>query len=131
MTNGSEIARGSLVDHGKLLKILGISFGIAVSIGGAIGGGIMRNPGTVAANLGSAWLVLSAWILGGCFSLIGANTYAELSTAVPEDGGPYVYIRRAYGNFWGFAGGIVDLIQNCCALAYLSIAFGEYVGMLM
>src|SRR5690348_13962521 len=116
------------LDHGRLLKILGVGFGLAVSIGGAIGGGILRNPGIVAANLGSRWLIIAAWLLGGLFSVIGANTYAELSTALPEDGGPYVFLRRAYGNFWGFAGGLTDFTQNCCALAYLSITFGEYFG---
>jgi APA family basic amino acid/polyamine antiporter len=74
------------------------------------------------------WLVIGAWVLGGLFSLTGANTYAELATAVPENGGPYVFIRRAYGDFWGFAGGATDYIQNCCATAYLSIVFGEYLG---
>jgi APA family basic amino acid/polyamine antiporter len=114
--------------EGKLLKILGVGFGLAVAVGGAIGGGILRNPGIVAANLGSEWLVIGAWTLGGVFSLIGANTYAELATAVPQDGGPYVFIRRAYGDFWGFAGGMNDFVQNCCATAYLSIAFGEFLG---
>jgi APA family basic amino acid/polyamine antiporter len=116
---------------GNLLKILGIGFGLAVAVGGAIGGGILRNPGIVAANLGSVWLVIGAWMLGGIFSLIGANSYAELAAAVPENGGPYVFIRRAYGDFWGFAGGATDYIQNCCATAYLSIVFGEYLGSLV
>ena len=119
------------IPRGKLLKILGVGFGLAVAVGGAIGGGILRNPGIVAANLGSVWLVIGAWTLGGIFSLIGANSYAELATAVPENGGPYVFIRRAYGDFWGFAGGATDYIQNCCATAYLSIVFGEYLGTLV
>jgi len=66
--------------------------------------------------------------LGGVFSLVGASTYAELATALPENGGPYVYIRRAYGDFWGFAGGLNDFVQQCCGTAYLSIAFGEFLG---
>ena len=78
----ATIAAAPKADHGKLLKILGVGFGIAIAIGGAIGSGILRNPGIVADKLGSAWLVLAAWSLGGVFSLIGANTYAELSTAM-------------------------------------------------
>ena len=35
---------------GKLLKILGVTFGIAVTVGGMIGLGILRTPGTVAAS---------------------------------------------------------------------------------
>ncbi len=50
---------------GKLLHILGVSFGIAGAIGGTIGAGILRTPGVVAAQLGSAELVILAWIVGG------------------------------------------------------------------
>lgn len=123
-----EIARGA--HRGHLLKILGVGFGLAIVIGAAIGNGILRNPGIVAANLGTAWLVVTAWTVGGIISLIGANTYAELSTALPEDGGPYVFIRRAYGDFWGFAGGMSDFAQNACALAYFTITIGEFLRMI-
>jgi APA family basic amino acid/polyamine antiporter len=110
----------------KLLKILGVGFGLAIVIGGMIGVGILRTPGIVAANLGNVWLIMSVWVFGGIYALMGANTYAELATTLPEDGGPYVYIRRAYGNFFGFAGGMNDFIICCCGNAYLSVAFGEF-----
>ena len=35
---------------GKLLQILGVGFGLAVTIGGTIGMGILRTPGAVAAT---------------------------------------------------------------------------------
>ncbi len=49
-------------EKNKLLKILGIGFGLAVVIGGMIGGGILRTPGIVAANTGSVWLIIGVWI---------------------------------------------------------------------
>ena len=116
--------------EGRLLKILGIGFGLAIVIGTAVGNGILRNPGIVAANLGSAWLVVAVWAIGGFIALIGANTYAELATALPEDGGPYVFIRRAYGDFWGFAGGMCDFVQNGCSIAYFTITIGEFSRMI-
>ena len=33
---------------GRLLRILGVGFGIAVGVGATIGGGILRTPGEVA-----------------------------------------------------------------------------------
>ena len=114
----------------KLLRILGVGFGLAIVIGATIGSGILRTPGVVAANLGSAWPVLAVWLLGGVYALVGANTFAELATMLPEDGGGYVYIRRAYGNFFGFAGGMNDFILTCCGAAYISIIFGEYAAAL-
>lgn len=124
-------SEGAFVAHeGRLLKILGIGFGLAIVIGAAIGNGILRNPGIVATNLGTTWLVIAAWTVGGIIALIGANTYAELSTAIPQDGGPYVFIRRAYGDFWGFAGGTCDFVQNGCAIAYFTITIGEFLRMI-
>lgn len=114
----------------KLLKILGVGFGLAIVIGGMIGGGILRTPGIVAANLGSVWLIIGVWIFGGIYALTGANTYAELATMLPEAGGGYVYIRRAFGNFFGFAGGMNDFVLNCCSNAYLSVTLGEYAAAL-
>jgi hypothetical protein len=39
---------------GKLLRVLGVGFGIAVAFGSSIGAGIMRTPATIAAGLPSA-----------------------------------------------------------------------------
>ncbi len=120
----------STVQKNKLLRILGIGFGLAIVIGATIGVGILRTPGMVAANLGSVWLIIGIWILGGVYALMSANTYAELATMLPKAGGGYVYIRRAYGDFFGFAGGINDFILSCCGAAYVSIVFGEYLAAL-
>src|SRR5438309_4712828 len=87
----------------RLLRILGVTFGLAIAVGGTIGIGILRVPGIVAGELGSAGLVMVVWILGGLYGFAGANTYAELGTTLPLAGGPYVYARRAYGDLGGFA----------------------------
>jgi APA family basic amino acid/polyamine antiporter len=54
---------------GKLLKILSIGFGLAISVGATVGVGILRNPGGVAEQLGSVWLIMLAWTLGGIYCL--------------------------------------------------------------
>ena len=69
-----------------LLRILGLTFGLAVILGGTIGVGILRTPGTVAAELGSRTLILAVWTLGGLYTLIGAVCFAELGTALPQTG---------------------------------------------
>ena len=63
---------------GKLLRILGVGFGLAVGIGATVGVGILRNPGGVAGHLGSVWPIMLAWALGGVYCLLGANYLAEL-----------------------------------------------------
>lgn len=116
----------SLSGKGNLLKILGVGFGLAITIGAVIGGGTLRMPGVVAGHLGSEWLIIGVWIFGGVWALLGANIQSEFGTMLPEAGGPYVYLRRAYGDFVGFAGGLNDCAINVCAIAYVSINVGEF-----
>ncbi|MBA4122952.1 MAG: amino acid permease [Acidobacteria bacterium] len=118
-------------DKNKLLRILGVTFGLAVVIGGTIGVGILRSPGAVAAQLGSVWLVILVWTLGGVYSLLGANYTAELATMIPKAGGPYVYAHRAYGDYGGFVVGWSDWLLNTLSIAYISIVFGEYAAALL
>ena len=41
------------VDTRKLLTVLGVTFGLSVTIGNTIGAGILRTPGTIAGQLPS------------------------------------------------------------------------------
>jgi len=91
-----------------LLRILGVTFGIAVVIGSSIGAGILRTPGPVMGHLGSGPAALAIWAVGGLYALVGAATLAELTTAIPRSGGFYVYARRALGDGFGFTIGCAD-----------------------
>jgi APA family basic amino acid/polyamine antiporter len=115
----------------QLFRILGLAFGLAVVFGGTVGVGILRLPGTVAAALGSAPLILLFWILGGIYALFGAISVAELGTMLPQAGGFYVYARRAFGGAAGFAVGWNDWLNNCAAIAYGTYAAAEYLGALL
>ena len=117
----------TVAPHGKLLKILGVTFGIAVTIGSMIGLGILRTPGSVAAQLGSVWLILVIWILGGAYSILGTLSVAELSTSLPQAGGWYVYARRTFGDYGGFVVGWSDWLVNCATNAFVAITVGEYL----
>ncbi|MFZ0036203.1 MAG: amino acid permease, partial [Candidatus Acidiferrales bacterium] len=110
----------------QLLRILGTGFGVAVVLGATVGVGILRLPGTVAAALGNYWLILLAWVVGGGYTLLGAVSMAELGTMLPQAGGFYVFAKRAFGGFVGFAVGWGDWVNNCAAIAYASAAAGEY-----
>jgi basic amino acid/polyamine antiporter, APA family len=110
----------------QLLRILGAGFGVAVVLGATIGVGILRLPGTVAAALGNYWLVLLSWIIGGAYALLGAVSVAELGAMLPQAGGFYVFAKRAFGGFTGFAVGWGDWVNNCATLAYASAAAAEY-----
>jgi APA family basic amino acid/polyamine antiporter len=116
---------------GNLLRILGVGFGIAVTVGGTIGVGILRTPGMVAAQLGDAWLIIAVWVLGGVYALLGTITVAELGAMLPQAGGWYVYARRAFGEYGGFTVGWCDWLGQIAALAYLGTSIGDFAATLI
>ena len=77
--------------------MLGVGFGLAVTIGGTIGMGILRTPGEIAAQLPTPTLFIGVWVLGGIYALLGALNVAELGTMIPRSGGWYVFVHRAMG----------------------------------
>lgn len=114
----------------KLKKVLGLSFGIAIFIGGTIGVGILRTPGEIAAHLNNDWLIISVWLIGGLYILMGCGAYAELATSIPKAGGSYNYIKRAFGDYAGFISGWFDYITNAIAPSFFCIVISEYIAML-
>lgn len=116
---------------GTLLRVLGVGFGLAVTIGGTIGMGILRTPGEVAAQLPTPGLFLGIWVLGGLYSLLGALSVAELGAMIPRSGGWYVFIQLALGNYPGFVVGWSDWLSTCGTLAVISMVVGEYAAVLI
>jgi basic amino acid/polyamine antiporter, APA family len=115
---------------GKLLKVLGMWFGIAAAVGNAIAAGIVRTPGEIAKALPNAWLFLGVWIVGGLYALFGASSMAELGAAIPRSGGQYNFSRRALGDFAGFIVGWSDWLSTC-GTAAVAIVIAEYSGHLI
>ena len=111
-----------------LRRILGQGFGLAVIFGGMVGVGILRLPGVIAGQLGSAWLIALVWVAGALYAILGAISVAELGTALPRAGGFYIYARRAFGPAAGFAQGWADWLDNCAVVAYGAVAAAEYAG---
>ena len=100
---------------------------IAIIVGIVIGAGIFATPSLVAANTSTDFDFLLAWMLGGAVSLIGALCYAELTTAFPNTGGDYHFIRLAYGKnpAFLFAWARMSIIQTG-SIALLAFIFGDY-----
>ena len=113
-----------------LLRVLGVVFGVAVTVGQTAGAGIFRAPGVVADHLTSFGPFMGVWVLGAIYAMLGANALAELGTSVPRSGGPYNFVRRGLGNYPGFIVGWSDWLSICGATAVASIVIGEYVSSL-
>ena len=104
---------------------------IVMIVGIVVGAGIFRTPSLVAANTGSWELFMSAWVLGGLVSLIGALCYAELTTAFPNTGGDYHFLMHAFGKRFAFlfAWARASVIQTG-SISFLAYIVGDYISQL-
>ncbi len=96
-------------------------------VGIIVGAGIYQMAPAIARGGGSAGGMLVLWLAGGFISLCGALSYAELATAYPQEGGDYVYLTRAYGNWAGFLfGWLQTVIVRPGDIAVMAFAFATY-----
>ena len=109
--------------------VLSVFDGAMIVVGIVIGAGIFRTPSMVAGVTGSIDWMLTAWILGGVLSLIGALCYAELASTFPNAGGDYHFLTRAYGRdvSFFFAWARVAVITTG-SIALLAFVFGDYMS---
>src|SRR5262245_20004440 len=97
-------------------------------VGGIIGSGIFFTPAEVARALPTGGWILGVWTLGGVVALAGALSYAELGAMYPHAGGPYLYIRRAFGPLPAFLCGWMTMLSIATgALAAVAMGFAGYV----
>ncbi len=121
----------SMAEHSKndLIRGLSATDVTLITIGSVVGTGAFLTTADVARALPHAGLVLLAWVVGGIVAIAGALTYAELGTMMPRAGGPYHFLKEAYGPLFGFLKGWVDfLVIMSGGLAAIAVGFGEYVG---
>jgi basic amino acid/polyamine antiporter, APA family len=111
--------------RGSLVRVLGVGFGLAVTVGNTIAAGILRTPGDVAASFPDPLLFVGIWVVGALYALLGANAIAELGTMLPRSGAQYVFARHAFGDYAGFVVGWNDWISTSATAAAIAIVFGD------
>jgi APA family basic amino acid/polyamine antiporter len=100
-----------------------------IAVGGSIGSGIFLTPATIARDVGAPWLIVAVWVMGGLITLAGALTFSEAAALLPQAGGQYAFLTRAYGGLVGFLfGWAYFLVVNAGGLGALSVAFATYLG---
>lgn len=113
----------------QLRRALGLWSAMSIVIGTVIGSGIFLVPADMIRAVGSPALVFVVWIFGGVLSLFGALTYAELSAALPDAGGEYVYLNAAYGPFFGFIYGWTQTwVAKAASIATIATGFFFYLA---
>jgi len=104
---------------------------MAVVVGIIIGSGIFIVPSPIAAVTGNITGIALVWVLGGLVALFGALSVAELAAMYPEAGGPYVYLREAYGRPLAFLFGWMWLLTTPISWAAQSLTFAKFLGFLV
>jgi basic amino acid/polyamine antiporter, APA family len=111
-----------------LKRALGPWSAISIVVGTVIGSGVFLVPSRMIQYVGSVRNLFAVWIVAGLLSLFGALTYAELAAAMPEAGGEYVYLRAAYGPFWGYLYGWTQFwVAKSGSIATLAAGFYTYL----
>jgi amino acid transporter len=113
----------------QLIRGLGLVDATSIVVGTIIGTGIFLVPSSISQQVGSVGLVYAVWIFAGLLSLAGALSYAELGAAIPEAGGEYAFLRRAYGPMWGYMyGWEAFVIGKTGSVATIAAAFARFLG---
>lgn len=92
---------------GALPRVLGPFDAVALVVGSIIGSGIFLKVDKIANYMQAFGPIIAVWLVGGVAALCGSLALAELAAMFPRAGGPYVYLREAYGRWtaflWGWA----------------------------
>src|SRR4051812_15100913 len=110
----------------QLIRAIGRWTLTALVVNAVIGGGIFGLPGDVAKLIGPAapwgYLIAAAGI--GVIMAV----HAELASQFRDAGGPYLYAREAFGQFWGIQIGWVAWLTRVTAAAANANLFVSYLG---
>jgi len=80
-----------------VVPTLGLAAAAGIIVANLVGQGVFLKGRVMACETGTPSLELAAWGIAGLIAFCGALAFAELAAMMPESGGSYVYVRRAFG----------------------------------
>jgi len=95
-------------------------------VGSIIGADIYITPALVAGMMGPAGIFV--WVIAGVFAVVIALVFAYTSYHVPKVGGPFAFVSKAFGNFYGFVTGWAMLSAEMMTLPVFTIVFTRYLN---
>lgn len=119
-------------DAKTLQRRLGLLDATMLVAGSMIGSGIFIVSADIARTVGSAGWLLVAWVAAGLVTLAAALSYGELAGMMPDAGGQFVYIRRAFGKLPSFLyGWTVFMVIQTGVIAAVGVAFAKFTAVLI
>ena len=118
-------------EEARLVRGLGLLDATMIVVGSMIGSGIFIVSAESSRLIGAPGWLLMAWVIAGVLTITGALCCAELAAMMPRAGGPYVFLREAYGPSTGFLyGWAVFLVIQTGTIAAVAVAFAKFLGVL-
>jgi APA family basic amino acid/polyamine antiporter len=112
----------------ELKRTLNLFDATAIGIGAIIGAGIFAVLGIAVGYAGPA--VIVSMIIAGTVALFTALSFAELSSAIPKEGGTYEFAYEMIDPYFGFISGCLWLTAQTVAGTAISLVLASYfVGM--
>jgi amino acid transporter len=110
----------------KLVRAIGRLSLTALVVNGIVGSGIYGLPSEISRLLGTfgPW----AYVFGALGIATVMACFAEVGSQFPECGGPYLYAREAYGQFWGILMGWLNWLVRLTSAAANANVFVDYLG---
>lgn len=106
-----------------LPRVLGLFDAVMLVVGGIIGSGVFFKAKVLAEGGLHFGPIMVAWIAIGVHTLCGTLALAELAAMLPQAGGPYNYLKEAYGRLVGFLWGWTEFwIIRTASLGALTCA---------
>ncbi|HET9003082.1 MAG TPA: amino acid permease, partial [Gemmatimonadaceae bacterium] len=121
-----RIARRCVMPQGNLKRTMGLWMVTALVIGNMVGSGIFLLPASLAGAAGPVSIV--GWLFTGVGAMLLALVFARMGRTFPRTGGPYVYSRRAFGDFAGFWTAWGYWIAAWAGNAAITVAFVGYLA---
>ena len=95
-----------------------------IGVGALIGAGVFVLTGMAAGIAGPASVL--AFALNGVVTLFTALSYAELASAVPEAGGGYSFVKKAFPEPIAFSAGWLAWFARIVACSLYALGFSSY-----
>ncbi|WP_297509512.1 amino acid permease [Flavobacterium sp.] len=117
------------MEKNELKRTLGLIDATSLVAGSMIGSGIFLVTSAMARDVGSAAWILVLWLITGLLTMSAALSYGELAGMMPNAGGQFVYIQRAYGKLISFLyGWTVFTVIQTGVIAAVAVAFANYTA---
>jgi APA family basic amino acid/polyamine antiporter len=119
-------------EKASLSRQLSLATATALVVAEVIGVGVFLTTAGMAKSLGSPFWLLLVWLVTGAGAAGGAVCFGALAARHPEAGGPYVYLKEAYGPRVAFLFGWLSmLVTDPGITAAVAVGLASYVGYLV